>query len=155
MNEGDILKRVTEEAKKALCQKARCGSLLVSKDGVIIGKGYNAPPQDNPHYARCSCDKSSYHIKVVDKTCCMHAEQRALLDALKNNSSLLAGSTLYYIRLDCEGNPQTSGKPHCTVCSKLALDLGVEFFALYHSLEKPTLYKTDEYNTLSFSYSDM
>jgi hypothetical protein len=27
----------------------------------------------------------SYHRKVTDKTCCIHAEQRALFDALKNH----------------------------------------------------------------------
>ena len=36
-------------------------------------------------YKRCTCDKASYHRKVTDKTCCIHAEQRAIMNALRNH----------------------------------------------------------------------
>jgi hypothetical protein len=31
---------------------------------------------------RCSNDKDKYNKKVTDKTCCVHAEQRAIMNAL-------------------------------------------------------------------------
>lgn len=70
------------EAKKATCTRSKCGSIIV-KNGQIIGKGYNSPPKEESSPVRCQCEKSSYDKKVTDKTCCIHAEQRAIFDALK------------------------------------------------------------------------
>ena len=77
---------------------------------------------------RCTADKTAYDSKVTDKTCCMHAEERAIMDALRQHPDQLLGSTLYFIRLDEDGNPRHAGAPYCTLCSKLALDSGVAFF---------------------------
>ncbi|MBO4517078.1 hypothetical protein J5751_06735 [bacterium] len=49
---------------------------------------------------RCTCDKKSYDFKVTDKTCCIHAEQRAMFDALRNHPNELIDSELFFIRLD-------------------------------------------------------
>ena len=96
-------------------------------------------------------DKDTYHKKVADKTCCVHAEQRAIMDALKKNSQELKGSTLYFIRLDLDNNILKAGRPYCTHCSKLALDSGIKQFVLWHE-EGIALYDTEEYNELSFKY---
>lgn len=81
----------------------------------------------------------------------MHAEQRAIIDALTHHPDKIKGSTLYFARADEEGNIIRAGKPYCTMCSKLALDCGAAIFALFHE-EGIVEYDTHEYNELSFQY---
>lgn len=95
----------------------------------IIGSGFNSPPQDIEEQRRCSYSKDSYHKKVTDKTCCVHAEQRAIIDALRKNSDKLSGSRLYFVRLD----------------------VGIVEFVLWHD-EGVCVYDTKEYNELSFQF---
>jgi deoxycytidylate deaminase len=138
-------------AKQALfstCKRSKCGSVIVYK-GRIIGKGCNSPP--GVSICRCLVDKNTYDKKITDKTCCIHAEQRAIIDTLTLHDGFIYGSTLYFIRLDKDNNPKPSGMPYCTICSKMALDVGIRYFALMHK-DGPKLYPTDEYNELSFNY---
>ena len=102
---------------------------------------------------RCHCDKEQYHKKVTDKTCCIHAEQRAILDALKSASDQLPGSDLYFIRLDQKGEITKAGEPYCTICSKMALEVGIKSFHLWHS-KGIIAYDTEEYNILSYQYQE-
>lgn len=143
-----------EEAKKvalsSTCERDRCGSVIV-KNGIIIGKGFNSPPKDIEQ-KRCGNDKKDYHTKVTDKTCCIHAEQRAIIDALRNNPEEINGSNLFFTRLDENGEISFAGKPYCTICSKMALDCGIRNFVLWHK-EGIKFYDAEEYNNLSFKYS--
>ena len=139
-------------AQKATCLRSRCGSVIV-KDGEIIGRGYNSPAHEDELQRRCNVAKDTYHRKVTDKTCCIHAEQRAIMDALRKNPEKLAGSRLYFIRLDEKGNASMAGNPYCTICSKMALDAGIEEFVLWHS-KGIGIYDTKEYNTLSYQYTE-
>ena len=82
-----------------------------------------------------------------------HAEQRAIINALKKNLDKLTDSILYFIRLDNNNNPQVAGKPYCTICSKLALDTGIKEFILVHE-EGIKLYNTEEYNSISYEYKE-
>lgn len=145
-----FIQQAAEIAQKATCERSKCGCIIV-KDREIIGKGFNSPPQNLESQRRCHCDKEQYHRKVTDKTCCIHAEQRAILDALKFASDKLIGSDLYFIRLDQEGKPAKSGNPYCTICSKMALEVGIKTFHLWHS-EGIVAYDTEEYNILSYQY---
>lgn len=120
----EYITKSAEVAQNATCTKAKCGSVIVQLD-EIIGSGFNSPPQNIEGQRRCSCSKDSYNKKVTDKTCCVHAEQRAIMDALRKNPDKLSGSRLYFIRLDKNGAPSKSGEPHCTICSKMALDVGI------------------------------
>lgn len=138
-------------AKKATCSRSKCGSVIVN-DGEVIGEGFNSPPGNLESQRRCSIKKNEYDLKVTDKTCCVHAEQRAIMDALKNNSGKIVGSRLYFVRLDEEGNISFAGKPYCTICSKMALDSGVKEFVLYHE-KGICVYDTEGYNDLSFGYN--
>jgi len=140
-----------KEALKSTCARSKCGSVIV-KDKEIIGRGFNSPPKNLESQARCECDKSNFHEKVTDKTCCIHAEQRAVMDTLKNHPEKLSGSRLYFIRLDGDGEISFAGKPYCTICSKMALDTGIKEFVLYHA-EGICIYDTEEYNDLSFNYT--
>jgi deoxycytidylate deaminase len=141
-----------EQAKKSTCLEARCGAIIIS-NGKVIGRGFNSPPGNLESQRRCSIDKSEYDEKVTDKTCCIHAEQRAILDAVENygSKSLRNYSVLYFMRVDNEDNPIPSGEPYCTICSKLALDMGIKNWILQHD-DGFYIYDAKEYNDLSFNY---
>lgn len=138
-------------AKNATCNRSKCGSVIVS-NGEIIGKGSNTPPNNKESQRRCSNAKSDYNKKVTDKTCCIHAEQRAIIDALKKNPDKIQGSRLYFIRLGENDEPKSSGEPYCTICSKMALDVGISEFVLWRN-ETFCVYDTEKYNNLSYQYS--
>lgn len=150
----EYIAKAAEIALSSTCERSRCGSIIVQKD-QIIGSGFNSPPQNREEQRRCSYPKDLYHPKVTDKTCCVHAEQRAIIDALKNNSDKIAGSRLYFISLDRDGafskTGVQSGKPYCTICSKMSLDVGIKEFVLRHE-EGICVYDTAEYNLLSFQF---
>lgn len=138
-------------AQEALCLRAKCGAVIVA-DSVIIGSGYNAPPQDDMTNAKCSDGEYNRAKKPkYDLTCCVHAEWRAIIDVLKNHPKEIQGSTLYYVRTDEEGDIKPSGEPFCTVCSRLALDVGIAQFWLMHEGGSKR-YDTKEYNQLSYNY---
>lgn len=143
------MNQAAEIAVKALCLKAKCGTVIV-KDGVIIGQGYNAPPLDKEEHRICNKEISNGKPKY-DRTCCVHAEWRAIMEALKKNPDKIAGSKLYFTRVDQDGKILKSGQPYCTVCSRLALDAGISKFVLWHE-EGIVEYSTDEYNRLSYEY---
>ncbi|MFA6608795.1 MAG: deaminase [Candidatus Paceibacterota bacterium] len=145
----DWMEEAAKVARKAKCLKAKCGTVIV-KNNEIIGEGYNAPPLDKEEHRTCLKEFGPGKPKY-DRTCCMHAEWRAIIDALKKNGDKIKGSKLYFIRVDNNGNIKKSGKPYCTVCSRLALDTGIEKFLLWHE-EGICEYNTDEYNRLSYEY---
>lgn len=149
-SEERFLQEAIAVARQASCLRSKCGSIIV-KDGRIIGTGFNSPAGQRESERRCTADKTAYDSKVTDKTCCMHAEERAIMDALRRHPDQLVGSTLYFIRLDEENNPQYAGAPYCTLCSKLALDAGIALFVLWHETGM-TAYPTDEYNRLSYEF---
>jgi Cytidine and deoxycytidylate deaminase zinc-binding region len=135
-------------ARSALCKRAKCGAVIVA-DGSVIGEGYNAPPQDDLGQACCEAPVAFVVKPKSDRTCCVHAEWRAICDALRRNAALVPGATLYFTRVDEAGEILRSGPPYCTVCSRLALDVGLSAFALWHE-EGIGLYPTDAYNRLSY-----
>lgn len=136
-------------ARSALCTRAKCGSVIV-KDGEVIGAGYNAPPLDAECNRMCGATHTNGKPKY-DATCCMHAEWRAIFDALKRNPEKIENAALYFVRVSDAGDIKKSGKPYCTVCSRLALDAGIAMFALWHE-EGMGEYSTEEYNRLSYKY---
>ncbi|MFO0764321.1 MAG: hypothetical protein U0518_05745 [Candidatus Gracilibacteria bacterium] len=146
------LNQAAKIALRATCERSKCGCVIVSNN-ECIGIGCNTPPKSHESQRRCSCSKDGYHKKVTDKTCCIHAEQRAILDALRNHPDKINGSRLYFIRLDEENKPSFAGKPYCTICSKMALDVGIAEFVLSHQ-EGICVYNTEEYNDLSYQYSE-
>lgn len=143
------MRQAAEQAEQALCARAKCGTVIVA-DGKVIGVGYNAPALDSEENRMCHADLSGGKPRY-DKTCCMHAEWRAIMDALARNPAAIKGSTLYFTRVDAHGVIAKSGEPFCTVCSRLALDSGVAAFVLWHE-EGLRAYPTDEYNKLSYAY---
>jgi deoxycytidylate deaminase len=139
-----------EVAKNGMCLKGKRGTVIV-KGGEIIGRGYSAPPLDKEENQTCANEYTSSKKRNFDRTCCMHAEWRAIIDALKNNADKISGSRLYFVSVDERGDIQRSGQPYCTVCSRFALDTGIAEFLLWHE-EGICSYPTDEYNRLSYEY---
>ncbi len=128
------------------CYRSKCGSVVV-KDNEVIGRGYNSPPK-NKHIEYCFKDELPKDFKS-DKTCCVHAEQRAIMDALRNEPEKIKGATIYFTRINEDYQIQESGEPYCTICSKLALDVGLDEFVLWHD-KGICVYGTEEYNEISF-----
>jgi deoxycytidylate deaminase len=145
-----FLREAAIVAGRSECDDAHCGTVIV-QDGEIIGRGFNSPPAGSLT-RRCHVPKIAYHAKVTDKTCCIHAEVRAIQDALRQHPDKLAGSALYFVRVDERGEPKYSGDPYCTLCSKLVLDAGIATFHLFQE-DGIRAYSAGEYNDLSFSYS--
>ncbi|MEI6118942.1 MAG: hypothetical protein WCP92_07120 [bacterium] len=125
----EYINQAAEVALQATCERARCGCVIVEND-EIIGTGFNSPPGEKESQRRCKNDKSEYNKKVTDKTCCVHAEQRAIMNALIDAPDKIIGSRLYFVRIDENGKPTHAGKPYCTICSKMALDAGISEFVL-------------------------
>lgn len=143
------MKKAAEVAEKALCLEAKCGTVIV-KNNKVIGEGYNAPPLDTEENRTCDKEFGPGKPKY-DQTCCMHAEWRAILDALRSNPEKIKGSKLYFSRVGLNGVIKKSGKSYCTVCSRMALDAGIEKFVLWHE-DGICEYTTHEYNQLSYEY---
>ena len=135
-------------AKKSLCLRAKCGIVIVS-NGEIIGEGYSAPPFDDPKNKMCLNEYQLPEKFKYDRTCCMHAEWRAIIDALTNDPEKIKGSTLYFTRI--KENTDHWRKPFCTVCSRMILDVGIKEVVLRQE-KGLCLYKADEYNKVSYEY---
>jgi deoxycytidylate deaminase len=134
------------------CLRARCGSVIVKND-KIIGIGFNSPAKELESQRKCLEDRKKFHERVTDKTCCIHAEQRAIMNALRKNPDKIKGSRLYFMRVDKDGKITKAGKPYCTICSKMSLDSGIKEFVLWHE-KGICVYDTEEYNLLSYDYQE-
>ena len=143
-----FIDQAVEIALNSSCHRSRCGAVIVS-EGEVISKGYNSPPLE-VKLDYCFKDNLPEGFKS-DKTCCIHAEQRAIMTALSSNPDKIIGSRLYFIRLNEEGVKEKAGDPYCTICSKMALDSGVKEFVLFRE-EGVCVYDTKEYNLLSFKF---
>lgn len=137
-------------ARNATCHRAKCGTVII-KDYQVIGQGYNGPALDNEGNRTCD---NEYDLSIkpkYDKTCCIHAEWRAILDACKRNPSKLQGSTLYFMRVDDNGNFTDAGRPYCTTCSRLTHEAGIKEFILWNR-DGVVIYDAAEYNKKSYEF---
>lgn len=143
------MEKAADMARQSLCRNRHCGCVIVA-DNEIIGQGYNAPCLDKEENRRCN-HAFGPGKPNFDMTCCMHAEWRAITDAMKKQPEKLNGSTLYFTSVDEGGAIKSSGQPSCTTCSRMALDAGIAIFVLWHE-EGIIEYPTDRYDYLSYSY---
>ena len=136
-------------ALKSKCLKDKCGAVIVHNN-EIIGRGWNSPP-NNASVDYCIKNALPSDFKS-EKHCSLHAEQRAVMDALKNYPHLkrFRDTRIYFTRVEADsGDLIPSGKPYCTICSKMALDAGIKEWALWHKWGI-TVYDSKEYNKFSF-----
>lgn len=139
-------------ARQATCRRAKCGSAIVSRSGVVLGTGWNAPPLGDETQRTCDAEWDLNKKLKYDKTCCVHAEWNAVFDALKHASAeQIEDSTLYFMRVNEEGDMTDAGEPYCTTCSRLTMQAGVGEFALWNS-GGADIYGLAEYNRLSYDY---
>lgn len=151
--EGDEIKEAekyvkiaAECAKLSTCKKSQRGAVIV-KEGFVVGLGYNKATIEelcDPCIREQIKDNSR-----VELCSAIHAEQMAIMDAAKGNS-FLKGSRMYHIKVK-DGEMRQSGKPSCTVCSRLILESGVAEVVSWHK-EGYALYSSKEFNELSFRY---
>jgi deoxycytidylate deaminase len=137
-------------AQSSGCFRRRCGALIWKYS--TVGVGFNSPPPNGQ--CRCRVEKSVYHEKVVDKTCCTHAEVKAVLDGLRQRPDGLAGSVMYFTSVDGSNQRQFSGEPYCTLCSKLALEVGIAYWVLEHS-DGIYQYEAGYYHELSYRFGQV
>lgn len=159
-NEKNVAEKFIERAKllaqKSTCTRARCGAILV-KDDEVIGEGVNSPADGDEKQRRCENDKNCYDQKVTDKTCCVHAERRSIMDALSKNPDKIKGSILYFARFLSDGELRLNGgnggknQLYCTMCTKMMYDVGVEAFVL-PNINGVAHYSRDEYLDKSYAY---
>ena len=45
--------KAAEQTRLATCHRAKCGALVVSKDGEILCEGFNAPALNDESLRRC------------------------------------------------------------------------------------------------------
>jgi len=141
-----ILPVLVEEAKKSTCKKSQRAATIV-KNGEILGKGHNKVTIEK------YCDpciregiKDNSRVELCSAT---HAEQEAILDALKKGKNI-EGSRMYHIKLK-NGEVKPSEDVSCTVCSRLVLGSNISEFVLLHK-KGFALYSAEEFNEKSFEY---
>lgn len=138
-------------AEKSLCLRAQCGSVIV-KNGQIIGEGYNSPPQNDAKFRICL---QEYDIPAGfrhDRTCCIHAEQRAITDALKQGKDI-KGAQIYFTRIGKGKKRVPSHRLCCTICSRAVLDAGISEFILEWEDGTIRSWTADEFDKLSYQYN--
>lgn len=141
-----------EQAWQATCLRAKCGSVVVSRAGIILGRGYNAPPLGDESQRHCETGFDLASKPKYDKTCCVHAEWNAVIDTLQNAlPEDIKGSRLYFMRVDDDGNFTDAGEPYCTTCSRFTMQAGVAEFALWND-GGADVYTLQEYNEASYAY---
>lgn len=152
--EKEIARKYVNAAKeialKSTCLRAHCGAVIVSNDQKI-GEGYNSPPLEDESSRMCSNVYENLGGKKLkyDRTCCIHAEWRAIIDALKHYPDELAGSSLYFMRIE-DAKPIKT-EPFCTVCSRLIMEVGIKSVILWQK-EGYIEYEVAEYNKISYDF---
>lgn len=96
-------------AKRSACLSRSIGAVLV-KDNRILSTGYNGPPAGHSHCVSCRRKTSGTEL---DKCPAVHAEQNAILYALKEFGDI-SGSTLYVVTQPC------------TQCCKIIATVGIK-----------------------------
>ena len=141
--------KAAEVAARSLCKRALCGSIIV-KDGELLAEGFNSPPQDNGLYRTCT---NEYDIPAGfrhDRTCCIHAEQRAILNAARAGREI-TGARIYFVAVDGQGTKLLANEMKCTICGRAVLDAGLAEFAFY-TAEGVRVYHPAEVDRLSYEH---
>jgi dCMP deaminase len=121
MEHRDYMKMARIAKQDADCRKRKVGAVLVPATGGLVYFGHNAPPATNVSCANGGCHRCANGDKYrpgegYDKCVCMHAEERAVLNA---GRQLALGATVY-----------STLRP-CFQCSRQMLEVGV--YAVYYA----------------------
>jgi deoxycytidylate deaminase len=135
-----------EEALKSFCRKSYRGAVLIKKEQVI-GRGYILPTI----FDHCDpCIRENIRDNSRQELCsAIHAEQMAVMHALQRGEKRLSGALMVHVKVK-NGVIVPSGKPSCTICSRL-----IQFYDIHVALlhkKGIAIYEPDEFNKLSFEY---
>ena len=142
------LEAAAQVARQSTCHRRKCGSVLVAEDGTMFAAAKNQLPPGAAVHCNPYCLPAGFKS---DKACCMHAEERSIMQALKEGFPL-QGTTMVFASVDEAGTRLASGQPSCTICSKMALEAGVGWWILEHA-DAVLRYAAAEYNHISFQYN--
>lgn len=111
---------------RSTCARRRVGAVIV-KNNNILATGYNGSPSGLPNCIEHNnrCYRSKHNIpsgEALDKCYAVHAEQNALMNALKNGNDL-QGASIYVTTFPC------------STCAKFIIQTGIK-----------ELYYIDTYN---------
>lgn len=95
-------------ASGSKCQRARFGSVIVSKDDRIVASGFNGKPRESCNDGVCY--REGLPPNAPKNNCCLHSEENALLFSAPWER---AGGTMY-----------VTGQP-CADCSLLIMQSGI------------------------------
>ncbi len=144
----EYLRLAAEEAKKSTCKKSKRGAIIV-KPGEYYELGHNKVT-DERFCSPCIREDIKDNSRV-ELCSAIHAEQMAIFNAaIYCRNADLSGSRLYHIKVKDE-KMVPSGKPSCTVCSRLIVGSGISEVVLWHP-EGYAIYDAEEFNELSFKY---
>lgn len=111
----EFMKMAFTESKKSNCAKGKVGAVIILND-KILGKGNNSVPRNCVPCTINTCLRNQYNLKSGERQemCkAIHAEQNAILNALKNYKDL-SNSTIYIT------------KSPCMICAKLIINVGIK-----------------------------
>lgn len=135
-----FLRMAEEQAKTSRCQKSQRGVVIV-RENKVLGFGANNPPLD------IACVKEICYN--ICRHYAVHAEQNAILDALKKGNDL-EGSIMYHEKVK-GGRIRTvlgPSKKSCLQCSKLILQREIKNYVLRQD-EGIIVYNTREFYELT------
>lgn len=122
-DEKYALQHAVEYAKNSKCQSQR-GVVIWHRQKGLISAGWNAPPKP------FVCDGSDACRGVCAKTA-IHAEQAAIIQALKlYDYMVIHECEMLHVKI-VDGKAVTSEKPSCWQCSKLILETRLKSMWLY------------------------
>jgi deoxycytidylate deaminase len=150
----DFLAVAAIVARKSTCLNGHCGTIIVTPDNEIIGSGFNQPALGLESNRKCGYQFPVENIKKPksDRTCCVHAEDNAIIDALRSGRDL-RGCKLYFMRVDENGIQTIAGDPYCIACAKMALNNHISTWVLLQE-SGPVVYDATEYYNLSIEFHD-
>jgi len=137
-----------EYARMSPCLKSQRGVVIVL-NREVLGKGCNAPPFGENPCTSCLREKAK-ELKIQSHTepCrAVHAEQKAIINAYSTKYTSLEGAVMYHVKVK-NGLAVPSGRPSCTICSKLVVEVGIKEFVLWHE-DGVAAYNAHEFNDLS------
>lgn len=134
-----------------LAVEAAMQSPCLSRRGAVIwleGRGgvWHAASGHNhkPCFARqCTSNDA---CKLTCRSEAVHAEEHAIIDALKNRYNVL-GANMLHVKVK-NGAIVPSGQPSCLECAKLIVASGIEFMWLFHE-EGWQRYRSEEFYLMS------
>lgn len=109
-----------EAAKQSPCAKSKRGAVLFDDEDRVWGKGWNGPPPQVGG-SLSKCDGSATCREHCTKRC-LHAESRAVVDAMTNRGSSFPA--MLHVKIDEDGKLVAGGGPSCWQCSRLIVDVG-------------------------------